>query len=408
MEIILCTKEAADDYLMHWRTKGSKNGVRRWQYENGSLTPEGYKHYAEMYGWGNKLKKAERLQNRADKAADKAEKASRKADDDYVKSYKAERKNERWSTERRQEKADRAKEIADESKAKSELLSVKARQAQKKASDYADKLQRKEDKLSKFMNEDGSLNDEALRKYTYTTGVPGERKMSLVGRMIFGREYSNKFNKENSNKMSKEDTKTWEDDERKKFDEENKQEDLMNRSDKLIDKLGQDGEMTEKERKKFGDDLLSYLDDAAKAIRNLPKNADINAAKSYGSFDSLREWLCYEVDEKSGSINSDYYYRGTNAEKAYTKAEQTWAQRSERQSQIEKDIGYNRNIQNSKKYQAEAQRLKRALENDSVWKNLDKQWDKDWDEVLGGVLKDIGFSDTPQNRRILYAYGWYD
>lgn len=33
------------EYLEHYRTKGSKNGVRRYQNEDGSLTPEGYRHY---------------------------------------------------------------------------------------------------------------------------------------------------------------------------------------------------------------------------------------------------------------------------------------------------------------------------------------------------------------------------
>lgn len=41
-------------YLMHYGIKGQKWGKRRWQYENGSLTPEGYEHY----GLKN-LKKAE-------------------------------------------------------------------------------------------------------------------------------------------------------------------------------------------------------------------------------------------------------------------------------------------------------------------------------------------------------------
>lgn len=404
MEIILCTKDAADDYLMHYRRGGEKKGVRRWQYENGSLTPEGYKHYAEMYGWGKKLKKAEHLQNKADKAADKAEKASRKADDDYVKSYKAERKNERWNTERRQEKADRAKEIADESKTKSDLLSVKARQAQNKASDYADKLQRKEDRLSKFMNDDGSLNDEALRKYTHTTGVPGERRMSLVGRMIFGREYSNKFNKDNT--MSKEDAKAWEEAERKKFDEESED---RRRKVKELDDVHNEimsgfDDRSDDDKKKLGDRALKILDDTGNGKFDFGNGNGTDATNWWG----IRTWLTDRVLEKSGDINSDDYHRGTNAEKAHMKAAQTWARRSERQSQIEKDIGYNRNIQNSKKYQAEAQRLRRALENDSVWKNLDKQWNKDCDEFFGGVLKDIGFSDTPQNRKILEAYGWYD
>lgn len=33
------------EYLEHYRTVGSKNGVRRYQNEDGSLTPEGYRHY---------------------------------------------------------------------------------------------------------------------------------------------------------------------------------------------------------------------------------------------------------------------------------------------------------------------------------------------------------------------------
>lgn len=34
-----------NNYLMHWRTKGSKNGVRLYQYPDGSLTPAGRDHY---------------------------------------------------------------------------------------------------------------------------------------------------------------------------------------------------------------------------------------------------------------------------------------------------------------------------------------------------------------------------
>ena len=41
-------QSAMDDggeFLSHYRTKGSKNGVRRYQNEDGTLTPEGYRHY---------------------------------------------------------------------------------------------------------------------------------------------------------------------------------------------------------------------------------------------------------------------------------------------------------------------------------------------------------------------------
>lgn len=33
------------NYLIHYGIQGQKWGVRRWQYEDGSLTPEGYEHY---------------------------------------------------------------------------------------------------------------------------------------------------------------------------------------------------------------------------------------------------------------------------------------------------------------------------------------------------------------------------
>lgn len=383
MDIILCTKEQAENYLAHYRTKGSKNGIRRWQDENGSLTPEGYRHYAEMYGWNKRVAKAERLQRRADKAADKADEASREADDDYVRAYKADRKNEFWESERSQRKADKAHERADESKAESEYLSVKARQAQRKASDYADKLQRKEDRLSKYMNDDGSLNEDALKKFTYGTGLPGERKMSLAGRFVFGREFSNKFNKDNANKMSKEETKAWEKSETQKFDEESAFDKKIRNFDK----------MNPEERKKFGDELLQKVNN---------KDGDEDERWSY------RVKLVDLVSDKVGSINASDYKKGTNAEKAERKVNETWKKLSDREDQIKKDIRYNGNIQNSKKYKAEAQRLKRALEKDSIWSQLNKKYEKGTSDVMGAILKDLGFSDTPQNRTILYGYGWWD
>jgi hypothetical protein len=411
MEIILCAKETADDYLMHHGVKGMKRGVLRWQNKDGSLTPEGYKHYAEMYGWGKKLKKAERLQNKADKAADKAEKASRKADDDYVKSYKAERKNERWSTERRQEKADRAKELAGESKAKSDLLSVKARQAQKKASDYADKLQRKEDKLSKFMNEDGSLNDEALRKYTYTTGVPGERKMSLVGRMIFGREYSNKFNKDHT--MSKEDVKAWEEAERKKFDEESED---RRRKVKELDDVHNEimsgfDDRSDDDKKKLGDRVLKILDDTGNGKFDFGNESGTDATNWRG----IRTWLTDRVFEKSGEIDSGYYIPGTNASKARDPINKAIDNLDKRRNEMKKEIGYVRyGPDDYKEWRREEKRLYSALHKDSTWKRLLQERDEAYNKyefsksLFGAVLKDIGFNDTPENRRILSLYGWYE
>ena len=45
-------KITRNDELMHYRTKGSKNGVRLYQNPDGSLTPLGERHYRDMYGYG--------------------------------------------------------------------------------------------------------------------------------------------------------------------------------------------------------------------------------------------------------------------------------------------------------------------------------------------------------------------
>lgn len=59
------------EYLAHFRTKGSKNGVRRFQTESGEWTPLGLKERREREGWGEdrKAARAERKAARAEKRA---------------------------------------------------------------------------------------------------------------------------------------------------------------------------------------------------------------------------------------------------------------------------------------------------------------------------------------------------
>lgn len=65
------------EYLAHFRTKGSKNGVRRYQQEDGTWTPLGLRERKAREGWGEG---DERSTSRAEKKAAKAEaKAERKA-----------------------------------------------------------------------------------------------------------------------------------------------------------------------------------------------------------------------------------------------------------------------------------------------------------------------------------------
>ena len=55
--------------LMHFRTKGSKNGVRRFQNEDGSWTPLGLRERKEREGWGEtrKERRAQRQLARAER-----------------------------------------------------------------------------------------------------------------------------------------------------------------------------------------------------------------------------------------------------------------------------------------------------------------------------------------------------
>ena len=65
------------EYLAHFRTKGSKNGVRRYQQEDGTWTPLGLRERKAREGWGDG---DEKISSRAEKKAAKAEaKAEKKA-----------------------------------------------------------------------------------------------------------------------------------------------------------------------------------------------------------------------------------------------------------------------------------------------------------------------------------------
>lgn len=72
----ICITPYADE-LYHFRTKGSKNGVRRYQYPDGSLTPEGYVHYG--YGSKHQYKKEMKIRAKMAKEAYKQDKLETKA-----------------------------------------------------------------------------------------------------------------------------------------------------------------------------------------------------------------------------------------------------------------------------------------------------------------------------------------
>lgn len=67
------------DYLIHWGIPGQKKGNRRYQYEDGTLTPEGRERYRKNFNKEyTKLLKS----NKESKRVARAQKASR-----YIESY---------------------------------------------------------------------------------------------------------------------------------------------------------------------------------------------------------------------------------------------------------------------------------------------------------------------------------
>ena len=121
MNLVLISSEEADQRsLMHYRTKGSKNGERRYQNEDGSLTPLGYLHYAAMYGWGKRMGKTP-----ADRAEAKAKQAELKAEQAKIKAEKAAAKEQKLNRSE--------KEIEKDLNDKIQKINEKAKAAEERA-----------------------------------------------------------------------------------------------------------------------------------------------------------------------------------------------------------------------------------------------------------------------------------
>lgn len=363
MPLYLVSKEYADEHtLMHYRTKGSKNGVRRYQNEDGSLTPEGYIHYG--VGKGRQSGGG---------------------------------KDDNGGTGRG----------------------------------------------SKWKNSDGTLTKAGIDKWTYATPNPGQKRMSLAGRIRFGNKYANEFNK-NQDKWTKEGLKKYEEDakrdflERSKAEEEErkraKQEEQeaarrvdnnpwidgtsgKKRYDEARQKLEKYDELSPEEKQKAGDTLLKTMSrymktygsqwEAQQKIKNnelddLDADAEKNATKD---FYRDEHWVLEKIDEVSGNENTGEYKEGSHGEAAHKTLMQHYDKLWDREEEVKRNIRYqeparNKNgfIANQKKADSEYQRLKEALSSDEVYQALKKNSDKSEKALLNAVLRDLGFSTTPTNR----------
>jgi hypothetical protein len=109
------------DELYHHGIKGQKWGQRRFQYENGTLTPEGRKRY----GYFSYVARAERYKNAANSAREKREQASKSLNrNEYLKNTSRQFLNEAASKEySKAAKAGKRVNAHDMSAARNEALS---------------------------------------------------------------------------------------------------------------------------------------------------------------------------------------------------------------------------------------------------------------------------------------------
>lgn len=339
--LMMCTEEEAH-YLMHFGIPGQKKGQRRYQDESGRLTPEGYRHYAEMYGWNKRLAKAEKLQNKADRDAEKSRNAKLKYDRAVV-------KNSHKSTAKSEGRVAESKRNADEAQARANL-------SQDKASRYADKLERKEDREAKYRNEDGTLNEKGLEKYTYATDKPGERKMNLLGKLKFGTDYANKFDTDNKTKLD----------------------------DEVAQKIRKSDQEAQEWQESYENAAEDY-ESVMKSGNDSQKEEFLKEAWQGGQTSPQFEVLVVSMQEKSGDLMSGYSQTEANSQavKEWNTAEAEYKAIKERLSdQAKREYPMN--------YSKRMERQSKLFENNTEYKAAREKINTTFERYCATVLKDMG------------------
>lgn len=139
--------------LMHYRTKGSKNGERRYQYKDGTLTPLGRIHYGIGLGENadNKHNKEVRTKTTATEG---------KSSDSFINSIKGNKSNSLSKDEKKVQKA-LEKSMKKAVKEKKEL---EAEEAKKKAEEAKKKLEESKKEESKKDSEEPKKDSEEPKK----------------------------------------------------------------------------------------------------------------------------------------------------------------------------------------------------------------------------------------------------
>lgn len=361
--ILMVTPDQAEEYLMHWRTRGSKNGIRRYQYEDGSLTPLGYIHYG--VGQGNKKTK------KAEKAKAKYEEAEIRKNKAQVKYDEAKLRNERKNTERSERNLERASNELDKATFKADKLKLKSNKLEKAA-------KRQEEKGERLIKKDQDREQIEAYKEVQEWNKKAEEQNNL----------NNSGEQDNRRIKQTEDVK------------------------KLAKDPSSFDSMSENDRKKAGDELLKYLDMNKKQIdydiadyKEQYKDPwkryreDTQASHEYDDYDKLQSWLTDRVYDKSGSWNAGYFDPKSKAAKVYPSVDKTMRDLWDREEKLEKSTGVT-----TKNYD----KWKKVMRNDSIWQSLNEAYKKSESDLCGAILEDIGFNDTPENRFMIIDFAYID
>ena len=358
--IILCTEEEAD-FLMHYGAKGMKWGLRRWQNEDGSLTTMGRIHYG--------IGKSNRNEKKAEKYAEKAKKAQEKYERAAYKSMNAQDKSDKKQTQRSADKAASAFKKQNDAKMKMEEYRNKAEIFNSRVKQQEEERQRKLDSDTKGLDADSANK---LRE-----AVNGNLKTGKVADSVFA---------EMDKKSSMMD------------------EHQFNRNMERFDKLS-------------SHDQRTVGDEALRRVSDFDTNGETKVDSEQAG--NLRNWLFDRINGKSGNWNTGDSISENN-KAAMTKMSEAGKKVEDRVAQVKKDIDYvdrDRNeyehpilslFTSKEYYNKEAKRLKAALNNDLVYKALNEAYKESEKDLCGAVLKDIGLSDTPENRSMIFPYVFLD
>ena len=178
MSVMFATQESSGAYLMHFRTKGSKNGVRLYQNKDGSLTPLGRIHYGvnKKEKLAKKEYKAElksaKNDSKAAKAIAKSARFDKKLAKTVVKSTKHGLSQEEWEQTYR-------KAII-----QSHKLRINSLEAQLKAERGKLKLQKLRRKIDKANKADAKQAKQAMKEFDDLYNSLSKDDASAVDAMV--------------------------------------------------------------------------------------------------------------------------------------------------------------------------------------------------------------------------------